>query len=230
MAERPAEDLSIIVVDDHDVVHWGFKLLLSKQPWVASCSSASSSEEALALIREGEVDVAHLQGDRLRDAEAGEAQEVDQDAFLWRRVAVLERGVLLLAQVVDRLPLAARHGQPDGWVLVRPAALVSERALRLQVEVERTERRDPHPHRGGGRRRAELVLQADVPLLQVRLQVGGRERRGVALGAPGQEVPQVVGVGLDRPRRQPAHPQPGAEPPQQLVLFPHPYLLTWRTP
>ena len=58
MAERPDEDLSVLIVDDHDVVHWGFKLLLSKQPWVTTCSSATSSEEALALVREGAVDVA----------------------------------------------------------------------------------------------------------------------------------------------------------------------------
>ena len=58
MSGPDGEALSIVVVDDHDVVHWGFKLLLSRQPWVASCSSATSSEEALGLLRESDVDVA----------------------------------------------------------------------------------------------------------------------------------------------------------------------------
>ena len=36
------------VVDDHDVVHWGFRLLLAEQPWVERCLGASSVEEALS--------------------------------------------------------------------------------------------------------------------------------------------------------------------------------------
>ena len=40
---------SVLVVDDHDVVHWGFRLMLTQQPWVERCLSAHSGEEALAL-------------------------------------------------------------------------------------------------------------------------------------------------------------------------------------
>ena len=43
MSSRSDEQLSVLVVDDHDVVHWGFKLLLSKQPWVGSCASATGA-------------------------------------------------------------------------------------------------------------------------------------------------------------------------------------------
>ena len=43
--------LRVLVVDDHDVVHWGFRLLLTEQPWVERCLSASTSEEALELAR-----------------------------------------------------------------------------------------------------------------------------------------------------------------------------------
>jgi DNA-binding NarL/FixJ family response regulator len=48
-AERSPERLSVLVVDDHDVVHWGFRLMLTQQPWVARCLSAHSGAEALAL-------------------------------------------------------------------------------------------------------------------------------------------------------------------------------------
>lgn len=41
----------MLVVDDHDVVHWGFRLLLTEQPWVERCLSASSAEEALQMVR-----------------------------------------------------------------------------------------------------------------------------------------------------------------------------------
>jgi DNA-binding NarL/FixJ family response regulator len=43
--------LRILVVDDHDVVHWGFKLMLGEQPWVERFLSARGSGEALELTR-----------------------------------------------------------------------------------------------------------------------------------------------------------------------------------
>ena len=51
MAEqlRSPERLSVLVVDDHDVVHWGFRLMLTQQPWVERCVSAHSGREALVL-------------------------------------------------------------------------------------------------------------------------------------------------------------------------------------
>jgi DNA-binding NarL/FixJ family response regulator len=43
--------LRVLVVDDHDVVHWGFRLLLSQQPWVERCVGAHGGEEAVRLAR-----------------------------------------------------------------------------------------------------------------------------------------------------------------------------------
>ncbi len=37
----------ILVVDDHDVVHWGFRLLLERQSWVESCAAATNGKDAL---------------------------------------------------------------------------------------------------------------------------------------------------------------------------------------
>lgn len=50
--------LRILVVDDHDVVHWGFRLMLGEQRWVARCLSARSGHEALELARRYEPHVA----------------------------------------------------------------------------------------------------------------------------------------------------------------------------
>ncbi|HET9123389.1 MAG TPA: response regulator transcription factor [Solirubrobacteraceae bacterium] len=47
--ERSPERLRVLVVDDHDVVHWGFRLMLTQQPWVERCVSAHSGAEALVL-------------------------------------------------------------------------------------------------------------------------------------------------------------------------------------
>jgi DNA-binding NarL/FixJ family response regulator len=54
----PHRALRVLVVDDHDVVHWGFRLMLSELPWVARCISARTGEEAIALARRHAPDVA----------------------------------------------------------------------------------------------------------------------------------------------------------------------------
>jgi DNA-binding NarL/FixJ family response regulator len=50
--------LRILVVDDHDVVHWGFRLMLGQMPWVERCLSARNGAEALAVCRRYEPHVA----------------------------------------------------------------------------------------------------------------------------------------------------------------------------
>lgn len=42
--------LRVLVVDDHDVVHWGFRLLLERQAWVERCAAARDADEALAAV------------------------------------------------------------------------------------------------------------------------------------------------------------------------------------
>ena len=43
--------LRVLVVDDHEVVRWGFRLLLTGQPWVERCLCAGDPAEALELAR-----------------------------------------------------------------------------------------------------------------------------------------------------------------------------------
>ncbi len=50
--------LCVLVVDDHDVVHWGFRLMLANQPWVERCLSARTGSEAYALASRYEPHVA----------------------------------------------------------------------------------------------------------------------------------------------------------------------------
>jgi two-component system response regulator DesR len=54
----PDRALRVLVVDDHDVVHWGFRLMLSELPWVERCISARNGAEAIALARRHAPDVA----------------------------------------------------------------------------------------------------------------------------------------------------------------------------
>jgi two-component system response regulator DesR len=50
--------IRVLVVDDHDVVQWGFRLLLERQPWVERCLAAQDAAEALRLAGEAKPQVA----------------------------------------------------------------------------------------------------------------------------------------------------------------------------
>ena len=50
--------LRVLVVDDHDVVHWGFRVLLGEQPWVQRCLAAKTGAGALEILRSFPADVA----------------------------------------------------------------------------------------------------------------------------------------------------------------------------
>jgi DNA-binding NarL/FixJ family response regulator len=59
-AEAPTggRRLRVLVVDDHDVVHWGFRVLLGQQDWVERCLAARTGAEALEHVRTFAPDVA----------------------------------------------------------------------------------------------------------------------------------------------------------------------------
>lgn len=103
-----AEELEVLVVDDHDVVHWGFKLLLSKQPWVGACESVSSGSEALAYVRNNRVDVALV--DLFLGSESG--------AELCEEIHQISpgTGVLLISGAGTISPTAAKAAGAAGFV------------------------------------------------------------------------------------------------------------------
>ncbi len=102
------EGVNVLVVDDHDVVHWGFKLLLSKQTWVDSCASVSSSAEAISHLRGNRVDVALI--DLILGAESG--------AELCEEVRSISPGtsVLLVSGAGRISPAAAQAAGASGFV------------------------------------------------------------------------------------------------------------------
>ncbi len=50
--------LRVLVVDDHDVVHWGFRLLLDRQSWVERCDGATGLADAVKTSANLRPDVA----------------------------------------------------------------------------------------------------------------------------------------------------------------------------
>ena len=100
--------LRVLVVDDHDVVHWGFRLLLTEQPWVERCLSARDPEEARSLARRYEPHVA------LVDLFLGDRSGAELCESL-RRESPSTR-VLLISGAGWISPQAARAAGASGFV------------------------------------------------------------------------------------------------------------------
>jgi two-component system response regulator DesR len=109
MAEAPRspERISVLVVDDHDVVHWGFRLMLTQQPWVERCISAQTGDEALELAARYRPHVA------LVDLFIGE----ESGAEICERLRAAEPGtrVLLFSGAGEISPQAARAAGASGF-------------------------------------------------------------------------------------------------------------------
>jgi DNA-binding NarL/FixJ family response regulator len=103
-----ARRLRVLVVDDHDVVHWGFKLLLTEQPWVERCLTAHGTGEALELTRRYEPHVA------LIDLFLGEHSGAELCETI-RRESPSTR-VLLISGAGWISPQAARAAGASGFV------------------------------------------------------------------------------------------------------------------
>jgi two-component system response regulator DesR len=125
--ERRLEDserrLRVLVVDDHDVVHWGFRVLLGEQPWVERCLAARTGAEALALLPMLKPDVALV--DLFLVGESG-ADVCDSI----RRASPSTR-VLLISGAGRMSPAAARAAGASGFVSKDWEAREIARAVRM---------------------------------------------------------------------------------------------------
>jgi DNA-binding NarL/FixJ family response regulator len=103
-----AARLSLLVVDDHEVVHWGLRSLLGAQPWVERCLAAHDGAEALALAERYEPNVALI--DLFVGSESG--AEICQ-----RLLAVSPRTRVLFISGAGRISAAAaRAAGASGFI------------------------------------------------------------------------------------------------------------------
>lgn len=103
-----ARRLRVLVVDDHDVVHWGFRLLLADQPWIERCLTAHDDVQARALARRYEPHVA------LVDLFLGEQSGAEVCEALIRESP--KTSVLLISGAGWISPQAARVAGASGFV------------------------------------------------------------------------------------------------------------------
>lgn len=123
--QRPGAErrLRVLVVDDHDVVHWGFRVLLGEQPWVERYVAARTGTEALALLPTLKPDVALV--DLFLVGESG----ADVCASI-RRASPSTR-VLLISGAGRMSPAAARAAGASGFVSKDWEAHEVARAVRM---------------------------------------------------------------------------------------------------
>jgi DNA-binding NarL/FixJ family response regulator len=96
------------VVDDHDIVHWGFRLLLERQSWVERCVAVGTAKRALEEARSLRPDVALI--DLLLRDESG--AELCKDLH----TALPETRILLLSGAGAISPAVARAAGASGFV------------------------------------------------------------------------------------------------------------------
>jgi two-component system response regulator DesR len=128
VAEELAPDddkirLRVLIVDDHDVVHWGFRQMLGNLPWVERTLSSRSGEEAYALAERYKPDVA------LVDLFLGEESGAEVCQQLRERSPTTK--VLLISGAGRISPEAARDAGASGFIPKDWGAADIARAVRM---------------------------------------------------------------------------------------------------
>jgi two-component system response regulator DesR len=115
--------LRVLIVDDHDVVHWGFRLMLGNQTWVERCISSRSAAEAYALAARYKPHVA------LVDLFIGEESGPEISAQLRERSP--GTNILLISGAGRISPGAAKAAGASGFIPKDWGAADIARAVRM---------------------------------------------------------------------------------------------------
>ncbi len=151
---RSPQRLSVLVVDDHDVVHWGFRLMLTQLSWVERCLSASNGKQAIELAVRYRPHVA------LVDLFIGEESGAEICEQL--RAAEPHTRVLLFSGAGEISPQAARAAGASGFAYKDwPAHRIAGAVRAVGLGKTMFERHDRPGVRGlSDRERSVLELMA----------------------------------------------------------------------
>ena len=122
-AAAGAAQLRVLIVDDHDVVHWGFRTMLGNQPWVERTLSARTGAEAYELAARYKPDVA------LIDLFIGEESGPEICQRLRERSP--QTNVLLISGAGRVSPGAAKAAGASGFIPKDWGAADVARAVRM---------------------------------------------------------------------------------------------------
>ena len=112
----------VLVVDDHQVVHWGLQIMLSRLSWIERVVCARTADQALVLAREHQPDVAVV--DLFVGQESGPE--------ICERLLAMRPGlrVLLISGAGQISPAAAAACGADGFVAKDARGVDILRAIR----------------------------------------------------------------------------------------------------
>jgi two-component system response regulator DesR len=150
MSDEPR--LRVLVVDDHDVVHWGFRLLLERQAWVERCVAVSGAKEAMERAPRLQPDVALI--DLLLHDESG--TELCEELH----AAQPDTRILLISGVGSISPAVARRAGASGFVSKELGAgdiVKAVRMVALGMEVFGRNEEEPGPLSGREREVVGLI-------------------------------------------------------------------------
>jgi DNA-binding NarL/FixJ family response regulator len=150
MSDEPR--LRVLVVDDHDVVHWGFRLLLERQSWVERCVAVSGAKEAMERAPRLQPDVALI--DLLLHDESG--TELCEELH----AAQPDTRILLISGVGSISPAVARRAGASGFVSKELGAgdiVKAVRMVALGMEVFGRNEEEPGPLSGREREVVGLI-------------------------------------------------------------------------
>ena len=216
-----ASRLRVLVVDDHAVVQWGFKVLLGSQRWVERCVVASNPEEALEAAARHEA--------RRRPRRPLPRRALGRGAAARRSASASpETRVLLISGVGWISPQAAQDGRAPRASSPRTGAPTrSPRRCAWSAGDDGL-----RPPRGGARRRRSPSASARCSTLIAtgatnqeiaeRLYLSpahGQGARELALPQARRQEPRRGGAARRAPRPDRAE-QPRAHPPNRTP--PHP--------
>lgn len=117
------ERIRVLVVDDHEVVHWGFRVLLERQSWVERCDGATDRQKAVEVAAGLRPDVALV--DLMLGPESG--------AELCEDIRIVSPGtkVLLISGAGRISPAVARAAGASGFVTKDWSAADVVKAVRM---------------------------------------------------------------------------------------------------
>lgn len=166
--ESVDQQLNLLVVDDHDVVHWGLRIMLGRLPFVQRAWSARSGEEALQIAARNEIDLALI--DLFVGAESG--------AEICERLHAVRPGlkVLLISGAGQISAKAAASCGASGFVTKdqRGADLVRavrEVAMGRSVFGHESDAATPRPALSGREREVLALLAAGATNKEIAAQL-----------------------------------------------------------
>lgn len=154
MNKRPAaRPVRVLVVDDHEVVHWGLRLVLSRLNWVERAFSAHDGKTAAAIAVSEEIDIALV--DLFLGAESG------PDVCERLRAARPGLRALLISGAGQISPRAAASCGASGFVSKDQSGAEIIRAVHAIAcgETVFTPEPEPAPANGELSKREREVLQ-----------------------------------------------------------------------